>query len=116
MTSIYSLVSNKQYIMTISYDKQVLENILSNLKSSCSQDEFSIKENTKLYKLYNINGKYLIINKLNLEPNCTLYGFNKITTFGSEQVLLDTSGISYDYLNTMNIFNNNILDCIKFSL
>lgn len=103
MTSIYSLVSSENHIVTISYDKQVLENMLTKLEG-----DYVIKENTKLYKLYNINGKYLITNKLNIEPNCSLHGFNKITTFDSEQVLLDTSGISYDYLNTMNIFNNNI--------
>jgi hypothetical protein len=103
MTSIYSLVSSENDIISISYDKQVLENMLTKLEG-----DYVIKKNTKLYKLYNINGKYLITNKLNLEPNYSLHGFNKITTFGSEQVLLDTSGISYDYLNTMNIFNNNI--------
>ena len=103
MTSIYSLVSSENHIIAISYDKPVLENMLTKLEGN-----FSIKENTKLYKIHNINEKYIITNKLNLEPNCSLHGFNKITTFGSEQVLLDTSGISYDYLNTMNIFNNNI--------
>jgi hypothetical protein len=103
MTSIYRLVSSENHIIAISYDKPVLENMLTKLEG-----DFSIKENTKLYKLYSINGKYLITNKLNLEPNYSLHGFNKITTFGSEQVLLDTSGINYDYLNTMNIFNNNI--------
>jgi hypothetical protein len=103
MTNIYSLVSSENHIISISYDKQVLENMLTNLEGN-----YVIKENTKLYKLYNINGKYLITSKLNLEPNYSLHGFNKITTFGSEQVILDTSGISYDYLNTMNIFNNNI--------
>jgi len=103
MTSIYSLVSSENHIISISYDKQVLENMLTNLEG-----DYVIQENTKLYKLYCINSKYIITSKLNLEPNYSLHGFNKITTFGSEQVLLDTSGISYDYLNTMNIFNNNI--------
>ena len=103
MTSIYSLVSSENHIMSISYDKHVLENMLTKL-----EDDFLIKENTKLYKLYSINGKYLITPKTNLESNCSLHGFNKITTYGSEQVLLDTSGISYDYLNSINIFNNNI--------
>jgi hypothetical protein len=103
MTSIYSLVSSENHIMTISYDKQVLENMLTRLEG-----DYVINNNTKLYKLCSINGKYLITPKSNLDSNCSLHGFNKITTFGSEQVLLDTSGISYDYLNTMNIFNNNI--------
>jgi len=103
MTSIYSLVSSENHIIAISYDKQVLENMLTKLEG-----DYVIKENTKLYKLYNINGKYLITSKLNLEPNYSLHEFNKITTFGSEQVLLDTYGISCEYLNTMNIFNNNI--------
>jgi len=103
MTSIYSLVSSENHIISISYDKQVLENMLTKLEGN-----YVINNNTKLYKLCSINDKYIITPKINLEPNCSLYRFNKITTFGSEQVLLDTSDISYDYLNTMNIFNNNI--------
>jgi len=115
MTNIYSLVSiekdckDDQYIMAISYDKQVLENILATVKPQLDHlCDFAIKENTKLYKIIKSDNKHLIINKLKLEENYNLHGFNKITTNNCEQVLLDINGIDIDYLNTSNIFKNNI--------
>lgn len=115
MTNIYSLVSiekdciNDQYIMAISYDKQVLENMLATVKPQLGHlCNFAIKENTKLYKIIKSDDKHFIINKLKLGENYDLHGFNKITTRGCDQVLLDINDVDLDYLNTTKIFKDNI--------
>lgn len=80
-------------------------------------NDFAIVDNTKLYKLYEIESKYYITGKyfLNMDK-INLRGFNKISSHEDngklllecEQVILDTYGISSDIINTFNVFNNNI--------
>jgi len=96
MNNIYSLVSinENEYIQAISYDKRKLENILQ----SDQLANFVIKDNTQIYKLYFINelGKMLLIRKKDKKNITKLYGFNKISTKGCENILLDLSDVKYE--------------------
>jgi hypothetical protein len=96
MNKIYSLVSinEKEYIQAISYDKRKLENFLEFDQLA----NFVIKENTQIYKLYFINelGKMLLIPKKDKKNITKLYGFNKISTKGCKNILLDLSDVKYD--------------------
>ena len=116
MKPIYKLVSieldneDDEYIMAISYDKQVLENMLANVKLQYTEKlcNFEIKENTKLYKLYNIDNKYFVTRIVKCNENSKLHGFNKITLFGCEQALLDVSNININNINDFDMCKNNV--------
>jgi len=105
MNNIYSLVSinEKEYIQAISYDKRKLENFLE----SDQLANFVIKDNTQIYKLYFINelGKMLLIPKKDKKNITKLYGFNKISTKGCENILLDLSDVKYEEVKKIFQFN-----------
>jgi hypothetical protein len=105
MNNIYSLVSinENEYIQAISYDKRKLENILQ----SDQLANFVIKDNTQIYKLYFINelGKMLLIPKKDKKNITKLYGFNKISTKGCENILLDLSDVKYEEVKKIFEFN-----------
>jgi len=105
MNNIYSLVSinENEYIQAISYDKRKLENILQ----SDQLANFVIKDNTQIYKLYFINelGKMLLIPKKDKKNINKLYGFNKISTKGCENILLDLSDVKYEEVKKIFEFN-----------
>jgi hypothetical protein len=105
MNNIYSLVSinEKEYIQAISYDKRKLENFLE----SDQLANFVIKDNTQIYKLYFINelGKMLLIPKKDKKNITKLYGFNKISTKGCENILLDLSDVKYEEVKKIFEFN-----------
>lgn len=115
MTNIYRLVSiekeceDDQYIMAVSYDKNVLENILATVKPQLeNQCNFAIKENTELYKVTKFNGSYFIVRTSKLYEGQKLHGFNKITTYKCEQVLIDLNGQNVDVLDQIEIFKDNL--------
>ena len=102
MNNIYSLVSidkvsKDEYIQAISYDKRILENFLVTVKPQYEElADFIIKDSTQIYKIYFNNdlNKMLLMRKKNNNDNRKLYAFNKITSKGCENVLLDLSDLS----------------------
>jgi len=120
MSGIYSLLSiekdchEDQYIQAISYDKNVLQSMIDNLDSNTlNRADFVIKQNTSVYsllKLTTIKGEkskiYLYpVNKFN---DNNLYGFNKMTSNGVEQVLLDVTTFNNFELKNKPFFKNDL--------
>jgi hypothetical protein len=122
MSGIYSLLSiekdcsEDQYIQAISYDKNVLQSMLDNLDSNTlNRADFVIKENTPVYSLLKLRTNtedkskiYLYpVNKFNTNK---LYGFNKMTSNGVEQVLLDVTTFNNFELKNKPFFKNDLSD------
>lgn len=113
MTNIYSLVlvdkyTEDQYIMAVSQNKTVLENILDNLKPSYNDCNFIINENTSVYKLYQKGDTKYLLSCKNFNIN-TLYGFNKITQNNVSNVLIDISNVEeYNSMVKLNMFKNDV--------
>ncbi len=113
MTNIYSLVlvdkyTEDQYIMAVSQNKTVLENILDNLKPSYNDCNFIINENTSVYKLYQKGDTNYLLSCNNFNIN-TLYGFNKITQDNVSNVLIDISNVEeYNSMVKLNMFKNDV--------
>lgn len=116
MTSIYHIISigkecndNDNYIMAISYSKEILENMIENIPLCKFQYcNYIIKENNlKIYSLQKIDDKIIIINTTKFNAN-NLYAFNKITTYSIENVLLDITGFDINELKKMRFFCNNL--------
>ena len=125
MKTIYALVSiykendnNDQYVMAISYSKELLENMIQNIPSSkLEYCNYIIKENIDIYSIHLLpkNSKDIFISKIySLDPSNininNLYAFNKITTSTFENVLLDITGFDINEVRTFNIFKNDVSD------
>ena len=119
MTSIYSLVSidkecidNEQYVMAISYSKEILENMIQNMPQSKFEIcNFIIKENIPIYSLMKVDDKIIIINSIKFNAN-NLYAFNKITTSSVENVLLDITSFDINELRKLHAFCNDLSENI----
>jgi hypothetical protein len=122
MSGIYSLLSieknctEDQYIQAISYDKNVLQSMLDNLDSNTlNLADFVIKENTPVYSLLKLRTNTEDKSKIYLYPvkkfnTNKLYGFNKITSNGVEQVLLDITVFNNFELKNKPFFKNDLSD------
>lgn len=119
MPTIYSLISidkectNCQYVNAISYSKELLENMIQNIHPDLLKAaNFLIKPNTYIYRLIYFHGKILLTKPYfdyNIIFNTNnLYAFNKITTSGVENVLLDTTGYNVEDLRRLSIFKNDL--------
>jgi hypothetical protein len=116
MNSIYSLVSidkesKDEYIQAISYNKNILQNFLVTVKPHYEQlAEFVIKDTTKIYKIYFNDdlGKMVLMSSKYKKDSSKLYAFNKITTKGCENVLLDLSDVKYEEIKDILPFKNDI--------
>ena len=128
MTTIYSIVSidkqclECQYVNAISYSKELLENMIQNIHpDDFKLVDFIIKENIHIYSLIVLN-QQLLIGRSGDDDNITfnpdnLYAFNKVTTSGVENVLLDITKFDIENLKQICIFKNNISDnVIKFNV
>lgn len=116
MQTIYTLVSiDKQcteckYVNAISYSKELLENMIQNIHPDDFQlADFIITQNIHIYSLILLNGQLLIARPENTTFNHdNLYAFNKITTSGVENVLLDTNDFNIEELRQLDIFKNDL--------
>jgi hypothetical protein len=120
MSGIYSLLSidkncsDDQYIQAISYDKSCLQSMLDNLDSNTlNLADFVIKENTPVYSLLKIktnteHKSNIVLYSVNKFNDNKLYGFNKITSNGVEQVLLDVTGFNNFELKNKPFFKNDL--------
>ncbi len=120
MSGIYSLLSiekdcpEDQYIQAISYDKSSLQSIMDNLDSkTLNMADFVIKENTPVYSLLKIktnteHKSNIVLYSVNKFNDNKLYGFNKITSNGVEQVLLDVTGFNNFELKNKPFFKNDL--------
>ena len=128
MNPIYSLVSidkectECQYVNAISYSKELLENMIQNIHpDDFKLADFIIKEDIHIYSLIVLNGELLIVrpaynNNITFNPD-NLYAFNKITSSGFENVLLDTTDFNIEELRQLYIFKNDIShNTIKFDV
>ena len=119
MSKIYSLVSidkecpSCQYIEAVSYNKSTLQEMLDRIDpNKFSFADFIIKEHTPVYSLlttYTTDGqhkaKYFLHSNSSLKFNSNeLYGCNKITTNGCENVLLCISEYKIDELKKQTHF------------
>ena len=130
---IYYLISafeDAEYIMAISFDREILENMIK--EKDCKEKDFKfiIKENLKIHQIviYNDdvktpNYKYEImhINYLNKKLHCEdLYAFNKIKKANNgfdyiiEDGIIDLYSFN-DKINEIPVLKNNIsANLIKF--
>ena len=121
MSGIYSLVSvekdcpEDQYIQAISYDKSCLQSMMDNLDSkTLNLANFVIKENTPVYSLLltSITNKehqsMLFLYSVTKFNSDKLHGFNKNTTNGVEEVLLDINGFQYNELKDKTFVKNDL--------
>ena len=128
MPTIYTLVYidkeciDCQYVNAISYSKELLQNMITNIPPHLLKvADFIIKPNTHIYKLISFNGK-ILLTKPYYDDNVILntnyiYAFNKITTSCIENVLLDTTGYNIEYLRILDIFKNDLShNTIKFDV
>lgn len=126
MPTIYSLVSidkefpEFQYVNAISYSKELLQNMIQNIHpDDFKLTDFIIKENIHIYSLIVLNEEILIgrsYDDITFNPD-NLYAFNKVTTYGVENVLLDITGFDIENLKQIYIFKDNISDnVIKFDV
>ena len=129
MPTIYSIVSidkectECQYVNAISYSKELLENMIQNIHpDDFKLVDFIIKENIHIYSLIVLNQQLLIGRSGDDDDNITfnpdnLYAFNKVTTSGVENVLLDTTGYNVEDLRKLAIFKNDLShNVIKFNV
>ena len=129
MPTIYSIVSidkqclECQYVNAISYSKELLENMIQNIHpDDFKLVDFIIKENIHIYSLIVLNQQLLIGRSGHDDDNITfnpdnLYAFNKVTTSGVENVLLDITKFDIENLKQICIFKNNISqNAIKFDV
>jgi len=126
MATIYSLVSidkecsEYEYIYAVSYSKEILQNMIKNIQTDLLNiADFIIRPNTPIFKLSSLN-ENLTLNRhyKNVSFNLyNLYAFNKTTTYGVENVLLDITGFNIKYLRELNIFKNELSqNTIKFDI
>ena len=128
MPTIYSIVgidkecTDCQYVNAISYSKELLENMIQNIHPYLLKvADFIIKENIHIYSLIVLN-QQLLIGRSGDDDNITfnpdnLYAFNKITSSGVENVLLDITGFDIENLKQICIFKNELSDnTIKFDV
>lgn len=121
MSGIYSLVSiekdcpEDQYIQAISYDKSCLQSMMDNLDSkTLNVANFVIKENTPVYSLLqtSITNKehqsMLLLYSATKFNSDKLHGFNKNTSNGVEQVLLDINGFQCNELKDKTFLKNDL--------
>jgi uncharacterized membrane protein len=120
MSGIYSLVSidkqcvDDQYIQAISYDKLCLQSMIDNLDSNLlSLADFIIKENTPVYSLLKIKTNTepksnICLYSVNKFDDNKLYGFNKLTSNGVQQVLLDVTPFNNYELKKKSFFKNDL--------
>lgn len=126
MPTIYTLVgidkecTDCQYVNAISYSKELLENMITNIPPHLLKvADFIIKENIHIYSLIVLN-EQLLIGRSGDDDNITfnpdnLYAFNKVTTSGVENVLLDITGFDIENLKQICIFKHDLSDnTIKF--
>jgi hypothetical protein len=127
MSGIYSLLSidkdcaYDQYIQAISYDKSSLQSMIDNLDSNTlNRADFVIKENTRVYSLLKITKSVrlgivksrILLYSVNKFNDNKLYGFNKITSNGVEQVLLDVTGFNNFELKKKPFFKDDLSENI----
>lgn len=128
MPTIYSLVSidteypECQCVNAMSYSKELLENMIQNIHhDDFKLVNFIIKDNIHIYSLIVLNEQLLIErsgddDNITFNPD-TLYAFNKVTTSGVENVLLDITGFDIENLKQICIFKHTISDnVIKFDV
>ena len=120
MSGIYSLLSiekvcsEEQYIKAISYDKSCLQCMIDNLDSNTlNLADFVIKENTPVYSLLKIrtnteHKSHIFLYSVNKFNDNKLYRFNKVTSNGVEQVLLDVTSFNNFELKQRPFFKNDL--------
>lgn len=117
MSNIYSIVSidkecpECQYVHSISYSREILEDMIQNIHpDDLLLADFIIKENTPIYFLISLNGNILHATSLDKADfnKDSLYAFNKITTNAIDNVLLDISGFDIENLRTLHIFKDDL--------
>jgi|688.fasta_scaffold725190_1 hypothetical protein len=120
MSGIYSLVYidkrcvDDQYIKAISYNKSSLQFMIDNFDSNIlERGDFVIKENIPVYSLFKLRTNkhdetMIYLYSVKKFKDNKLYGFNKITTTGVKQVLLEVDTFSYSYLKNKPFFKNDL--------
>ena len=126
MTPIYSIISTSkdeprdQYVMAVSYNKELLENMVLNIDPTHLQlATFHISDNTPIYSLKKINypppydhdrsasWHFILVNTIDANTS-NLYAWNKITSNKVDNVLLDVSSCNIDEINNLSFIKNNM--------
>jgi len=102
--------TNDKYIMAISYNKNILENMILNIDPTNIKNAYLYIDKTPIYSLIKCNtSTYFVTNATHINT-INLYAFNKITSSKSENALIDISSHDINQLKTQNCFKYKISD------